>query len=192
MAVGRTWHPEHFICALCHRQLTENDDFHEKDGVILCRSVEHIQLCFFYCSLVHSFMYLLIPDMTYNVFTLLYSFLHSLIHTFVTMRQYIFMYSLIPVFTYFCIHSFMYLLIPVFTHSCIHSLLYSLIHVLTHSYIQSLHSFLYSLIPVLIPVYTHSCIQLFMYSVIPSFTQSCIHSFIHSLQWSSNMVHRMR
>jgi len=174
MAVGRTWHPEHFICALCHRQLTENDDFHEKDGVILCRSVEHIQLCFFYCSLVHSFMYLLIPDMTYNVFTLLYSFLHSLIHTFVTMRQYIFMYSLIPVFTYFCIHSFMYLLIPVFTHSCIHSFMYSLIHIFnlfTHSFT---HLFLYSFLYTLIPVFSYSCIQLFLHSLSLVFTHSYI------------------
>ena len=43
-AVGRTWHPEHFCCVFCHRQLTENDDFHEKDGIIVCRSVKQVQL----------------------------------------------------------------------------------------------------------------------------------------------------
>jgi len=47
MAVGRTWHPEHFCCTLCHRQLTENDDFFEKDGLILCRSVYSLQHLFY-------------------------------------------------------------------------------------------------------------------------------------------------
>ena len=55
-AVGRTWHPEHFCCVFCHRQLTESDDFHEKDGIIVCRSVTQVQLVIgtVLCSVVYQ------------------------------------------------------------------------------------------------------------------------------------------
>jgi len=55
-AVGRTWHPEHFCCVFCRRQLTENDDFHEKDGIIVCRSVYQVQLVIrgVLCCVMHN------------------------------------------------------------------------------------------------------------------------------------------
>ncbi|XP_053327774.1 transforming growth factor beta-1-induced transcript 1 protein isoform X2 [Spea bombifrons] len=34
-ALGRTWHPEHFCCRICKKQIGE-EGFHEKDGVQYC------------------------------------------------------------------------------------------------------------------------------------------------------------
>jgi len=36
-ALDKTWHPEHFCCSHCGYQLSDEEGFHERDGLVYCR-----------------------------------------------------------------------------------------------------------------------------------------------------------